>query len=146
MKLRAPLLLVVGLLIAADAKEDTKKDTEKIQGTWKAIKGEKNGKEAGPDDLKDMRLVFKDDKLTIQEGIGRNIEATFKLDAGAKLREIDITIKRDNESGTIKGLYMLDGDDLKICLPLGGPGKERPKEFATKEGSGLGILTLKRDK
>jgi uncharacterized protein (TIGR03067 family) len=145
MNLRALVALsAVVLLVAADAKEDTKKDNDKIQGAWKVVKGEKNGKEASEDELKDMVLTFKGDKLTITEDKGKPVEGTFKLDAGPKLREIDITFKAGEKERTMKGIYALDGDELKICMPVGSTDKDRPKEFTSKEG--FGILTLKREK
>jgi hypothetical protein len=42
------------------------------------------------------------------------------------------------------GIYELDGDTVKFCF--GGPGKERPTEFTTKEGSMRTLSVWKRDK
>ena len=43
---------------------------------------------------------------------------------------------------TIKGIYRIEDDKVKICFDLGGKG--RPKEFATTANSGLGLITLER--
>jgi uncharacterized protein (TIGR03067 family) len=41
------------------------------------------------------------------------------------------------------GIYRFEADTLTICV---GPiGKERPKAFESKEGSGSSLLQLKRD-
>jgi len=44
---------------------------------------------------------------------------------------------------TLKGIYTLDGDTLKICLTEKG---DRPKEFKLDADSKAALMTLKRDK
>lgn len=48
---------------------------------------------------------------------------------------------------TIPGIYRLDGDVLKLCLPLPSDGDlARPIDFSTKPGSGSILLELQRSK
>ena len=113
-------------------------DVEKIQGTWLLISGERGGKALPPEITKNITLVFAGDKLTTKNK-DRKTEATFKLDATRKPKEIDI----DMEGSVGRGIYQLDGDNLKIAHgEVGGP---RPTEFP-KELSGLTVLVLKREK
>jgi hypothetical protein len=42
------------------------------------------------------------------------------------------------------GLYELDGDTWKICSAL--PGKERPEELTSKEGTGHTLAVWEREK
>ena len=49
-----------------------------------------------------------------------------------------------NKGKTLVGIYEVKGDELKVCH--GDPGADRPKEIASKEGSGLSLITLKRVK
>jgi hypothetical protein len=61
--------------------------------------------------------------------------------------DAEITTKtQDGETRTIKvlGIYELDGDTMKTCLAA--PGKERPTEFSSKEGSGRMSYVWKREK
>jgi len=51
---------------------------------------------------------------------------------------------RPDQGKTSAGIYALAGDRYQVCFAA--PGKERPKEFATKAGSGLTCYTLKRAK
>ena len=59
------------------------------------------------------------------------------------------TIDYDVTEGVTKGkkqlgICKLDGDTVKFCF--GGPGKDRPMEFTTKEGSMRTLSVWKRDK
>ena len=42
------------------------------------------------------------------------------------------------------GIYEFDGDTVRFCF--GSPGKDRPSEFAAKEGSGNTLSVWRRDK
>ena len=44
----------------------------------------------------------------------------------------------------VKAIYKLEGDKLTICFAL--DGKDRPKEFATKDGSFTILMTWQKDK
>ncbi len=48
------------------------------------------------------------------------------------------------EKGTALGIYELKGDQLKIAWRE--KGKERPKEFFSKSGSGIRPMTFQRAK
>ena len=72
-------------------------------------------------------------------------KGTYKLDATQKPKTIDLMFTEGPEKGTTAlGIYELNGDTWRICLTV--TAKERPKEFATKSGSGLALKTLKRKK
>ena len=44
----------------------------------------------------------------------------------------------------ILGIYTIENDRLKLCFAA--PGKERPKEFASKEESGCVLTEWEREK
>jgi uncharacterized protein (TIGR03067 family) len=133
--------LGIGLLVAAARAEDKSSsgDKEKLQGTWVLVSGEHDGQPIPEDVAKTVKLVFAGDKVTLHHNDQKN-EGTFKLAPGKKPKEIDL----DMDSGAVKGIYQLDGDTLKLANAK--PGDERPKEFPKKEGSGLTVATLKRQK
>ncbi len=122
-----PAALSVGLLTAADAKDDAvKKDTEAMQGKWQLVSLERDGKTV--DVPKDAVRVVKDDTYTITPRPGVTIEGTYKIDPTAKPKTIDITpTTGDNKGKTALGIYEIDGDALKICWAPAG--KDRPTEF-----------------
>jgi uncharacterized protein (TIGR03067 family) len=137
MRTLLPLVFVLPLLGAGQGKDETKNDdAKKIQGTWKAIEFENDGKKMAPP--QETKLKFGPEKIEV---VGRNDPAAYKLGTDGKLRTIDVTPEKGKK--TLKGLYELDGDTLRICLPM----KEddpRPKEMTSKGGHG--IITFKREK
>lgn len=133
--------LALGLLLAPAGAEEksAKDDKEKLQGTWVLVSGEHDGQPIPEEVAKTVKLVFAGDKVTLYHNDQKN-EGTFKVAADKKPKELDL----DMDSGAVKGIYQLDGDTLKLANAK--PGEERPKEFPKKEGSGLTVATLKRQK
>ena len=127
-----------GLLFTTASAQDTKKEQEKLQGTWSVVTAERDG--AADDGIKNDKLVIAGDKITIKKGGGGDEEpVTFTTDPTKKPKQIDV-----NAGGqVILGIYDLDGENLKLCISKGG---ERPAEFTTKAGSNRMLVTLKRDK
>jgi uncharacterized protein (TIGR03067 family) len=141
---RIPLLmaglLVGGLTFAAEAD----KDLDKLQGTWVRVSVVRDGKEVPADDLKNIRLTIKGDKYTLDEGKEKR-SGTFKLDASKAPRRLDIVSDAGpNKGKTLKAIYKIEGDTFTYCVA--GPGKDRPTEFSSKEGSGHTLLVNKHEK
>lgn len=144
MKLHALLIVSVGLLIAADAKEDAKKDTEKMQGTWIMISGEEKGEKLPEKTIKNAKLTIKGDKYTVNLGDDTMI-GTQKIDSTKKPKEIDATGTEGPKKGTtILGIYKLDGDEFTVCFAPSD--KDRPKEFTSKSGTGSFVHVWKKQK
>jgi uncharacterized protein (TIGR03067 family) len=136
------LACMAGLLLAApapDKKDPTKEDQEKIQGTWKVEAGEIGGVK-NPDRLLKIQLVFSGEKIVSKSGDDEKEKGTFQLDATPKFKTIDV--RTDDQ--LVHGIYKLDGDTLTICLDESG--EARPAEFASKEGSKVALVILKRVK
>jgi uncharacterized protein (TIGR03067 family) len=133
--------LVLGVLVATGRAEDkpANGDKEKIQGAWTIVYGEHDGQPIPEDAIKSIKLVYAGDKFTLQHG-DQKTEGAFKLAPDKKPKAIDMEM----DGGMVKGIYQLDGDTLKLAH--GKAGDPRPKEFPKKEGSGLTVATLKRQK
>jgi uncharacterized protein (TIGR03067 family) len=132
------LILVATCLVAADAKEDAKKEMDKLQGTWICTSMEVDGQKKSGEEVQKTRLVFKGNKARHKVG-PKEIEMTYTLDPGAKPKRITV----QDETQTMKGIYSLEGDSLKICFARG-ESKDFPSEFAGKKGFNLGAF--KREK
>jgi uncharacterized protein (TIGR03067 family) len=132
-------VIVLALLAPVLAAEEKKSDEDKIQGTWKALSGEHGGKKAPEEALKGFRMTFAaGGKLTVLAH-GNTEEGTFKLDATKKPKQIDLT----TEDKSLKGIYELDGDTLKLCVDEEG---SRPTEFKSPEGTKVYLVVLQREK
>jgi len=140
--------VVVGLLLGADAKDDVKKEKEKLQGTWKCVMLEEKGESKA--DTEDLRIVFDGDNFSVKRGDETMIKGTFKLDPSKNPKEVDLEvqggIKAEGDIGkTAQGIYILKGDELKLCVLHPG-GTDRPSEFSAPAGSERMFITLKREK
>jgi uncharacterized protein (TIGR03067 family) len=150
MRTRTLAALVLGLFLAAAAGADdaTKKDLDKLQGTWQTVSGEFNGDKLDEELCKVLKFVCKGDKFEVQgpaDILNQYAKGAFKLDATTTPKTLDVTIGGGDKKGdVIESIYELDGDNLKVCGKL--VGKERPADFTTKTGSNMVSLVLKREK
>jgi uncharacterized protein (TIGR03067 family) len=140
----AGALAAVAVLAAAGrTPADDKAAADKIEGKWAVVSLVGNGKE--DEKAKDDTVTFEAGTIHIKEKNGEH-SGTYKLDASQKPPTIDLTPDDGPQKGkTLKGIYSLKGDELKICLPHD-PDKDRPTKFESTEGSGLMCVTLKREK
>lgn len=148
MNSRVVLALVACFCLAADApSEEAKKELAKLKGNWTVTSYEREGRKLGEDEAKKIKFSFMDDKLTLTAGIGftGGKEGALKLDPTQKPKTIDLTpADGRNKDKIFEGIYILDGDTLKMCLAA--PGEKRPTEFTTKAGSKSVLVVYQRDK
>lgn len=112
-------------------------DRELLQGSWQLVSGERQGRAIPDDAVRDVRLVFSGDELATTTK-GGTMAARFVLDSSTNPKSIDLDM-----SGSVgRGIYLLNGDDLKIAH--GEVGTPRPGGFEPNSAST--ILVLKREK
>jgi RNA polymerase sigma factor (sigma-70 family) len=112
-------------------------DHERIDGNWIIVNDDGNRK--GEFWVFDKDRMLMDAKST---GL-RARQYSHRLDASKTPKHIDITVTNVSgpSIGTIKGIYSLDGDELRLCLaPMN---KDRPAAFPDKPGPGE-VLILHR--
>jgi uncharacterized protein (TIGR03067 family) len=140
----AAALVCVGLLAAADAKDDAKKELDKFTGTWKAVSATRDGKDLPREDVEKIKLVVKGDGYTLTVG-DETIEGTHKLDPSKSPKTIDaVRTKGPDKDKPLLGIYELTDDTYKACFAPAG--KDRPTEFASKAGSGNRLYVFKKEK
>src|SRR5262249_42530378 len=125
------------LLVEVQGKEDTKS----IQGVWRVISFEQEGKKPIPaDKLKDMAYVFLGNKIAMKYNEKVALEGTFKLYPDTKPKSIDLIYEKETE----RGIYKLEKGVLTICATAFKTNKVRPSQFATKAGSRTMLIVLER--
>ncbi len=131
------------LLFLPPGENQAKKDQDRMQGAWVLVALEVNGKLVPPDKLKDTLLEIKGDKY-ITKVKGKSFETTFTLDPGKKPMAIDMMfVEGDKKDKVLKGIYLLEGDMLKICRGLQAE-QDRPAQFATWPDTNVFLVTWKR--
>jgi uncharacterized protein (TIGR03067 family) len=138
--------------------DPTEQDMKTLQGKWKFVSMEQDGRQAPPERFKDMVVQFEGSKMVeIRRGARRG-ELDFKVHAQHDPKRIElireareskmtstatgqpVIVKKEREVSY--GIYRLEGDKLTLCM--GEKTKDYPKAFATEKGSSLTLATLQR--
>jgi len=136
--------LAAGLLIAADNPDgESAKERKKLEGVWAVTSTARNENELPAARLKDLQVIFQNDRFTWKQGDKILAKGTFHIDHTQKPRSIDLTTTEGGGQGeTTLGVYDLEENVLRICGAK--PGHERPNEFAARDGSDQTLISLKR--
>jgi uncharacterized protein (TIGR03067 family) len=139
-------VLAVGLLMTAYSSggDAPKKDLKKLEGVYVMVSGEEKGEKLSDKIVNGASLTITGDKHTVKVG-DKTIIGTHKLDPTKKPKEIDAMDTEGPFKGkTLLGIYKLEKGEFTVCFA--GPGKDRPKEFTTKSGTGELVHVWKRKK
>lgn len=121
-------------------------EEEQLGGSWQVTYVLINGK--FDSQLLSAKIIFYGDTMSlVLPDEKEKREFHFKLDPSKRPKEFNMTaLTGDYKGSTNPGIYQLEGDILRLCMSDDHENKERPKEFASKEGSELVLLTLIRAK
>ena len=143
--MRVAVLVVVACSVTVRA--DDKDELKKLEGNWEFVAAVAGGMEVPAGKGTPEKLTIKDGKMT---GFGPEIK--LSTDATKKPKWLNMTFARDGKESTINAIYELNGDELKICIPLApkkGSGavfeNKRPESFDTKDKPEM-MLKAKRAK
>ena len=127
----------------AELKNETDKD--KLQGKWQIMSLAMSGKVIKREDKLGAWKETFEQEVTIQGDQFIHAQAkggTFKLDETREPKQI--TFPDKDGKLTFRGIYRIDGDTITMCVNGDGTNARRPEEFATKEGTSLLLITLKK--
>jgi uncharacterized protein (TIGR03067 family) len=127
-------LLAAGGTLQGEVGKDAGDDVlKKIQGTWKFVSQEMDGKPRPKEELSKQTITFDGDKWTVRRD-GKVVQAgTHKFDPAKKPPQVDAVVTEGEDKGfTMLGVYELTADTLKVCFDP--KGKERPADFVSKAG------------
>jgi len=137
MKLFLLIIVLLGMMSGAGpAKDDIKIDIEKFEGTWKVVSVEEGGRKSPDEAIKDTKMIITHQKITLKFRDETRV-STYKLDSTKNPKWCDIT----DSDHTALGIYHLEGDQLKICLPQVGE-KGRSTAFESKPNSVNHLLMI----
>jgi uncharacterized protein (TIGR03067 family) len=115
-----------------------------VNGTWVLVRGEQDGKPLAEDAIQGITMIIDGDKHTLIVRADKMV-STHRLDPTTKPKSMDAKpTAGPYKDMTLLGIYRLDGDEFTLCFAA--PGKERPKDFTTKAGTGTFVHVWKRQK
>jgi len=122
-----------------------------LVGEWAVVAMERDGKAMGEINYAGMRWTFANDSLKLHPGrstpaglAGRPpLECSYVVDDTQSPRRLDWTCGEGEKKQTIKAIYELKNDVLRICFVR--YGKVRPEGFGTKDTDSV-VYRLKREK
>ena len=119
------------VLTGDDAKDKAIKAVlDKLQGVYKMVSLEVDGKAVPEDKLKSSTLTIKGDKYVVKVD-EQTYETQMILDPQQKPKAIDMKfLDGANKDKTALGIYKIDGDTFTMCRRLN-PGQTRPQDFGT---------------
>jgi uncharacterized protein (TIGR03067 family) len=142
----AALAVATGSRLSGERpQEKVTADMDKLIGTWICIAGAIDGKPIPEETAKQLRLVLTKSTYTTLRGDQTLFESTYSLDPAASPKTIDIVgTEGENAGKAAQGIYEVEGDDLRLCYTM--PGRDRPRAFDSKPGSGAYNIVWKRSK
>lgn len=154
---RMILAALAGCLLVPLSEQDGKVKTDKdaIQGKWKMVAGEFEGKKLrfSDEELHMMKLHIKGNRYILEfppgDVFGSKVvtwlEHEFTLGESNKPKTIDLIATRKEDRGKKGlGIYSLDNNRLRICINV--DSETRPTDFTTKKGSGRMLTVYEREK
>jgi uncharacterized protein (TIGR03067 family) len=142
----AASLSLIGPALLPD--DDLAKEVSKFQGTWVMASGEKDGAKIDDELVKKNKIVWKGKKVELESPhqSKETIKATTVVDVTKNPKQMDWVRENGPDAGkTMYAIYeWIDPDLYRICFASAG--KDRPKGFATKPGSGRFLHVWKRVK
>jgi uncharacterized protein (TIGR03067 family) len=120
-----------------------KEELKRLAGTWQTVLWEMDGKKAPERNRPHILVSDAEGNVWVQQDGKVVLAGSIRIDPAARPTVRDVTwTKGDNAGKTVLGIYKIDGDTLTLCYAL--PGKDRPTEFTSKAGSGLGLIVYQR--
>jgi uncharacterized protein (TIGR03067 family) len=149
MRARGVAVLAMLLLCGADAKDDAvSKELKQFVGDWVMVSGEREGQKLPDEQVKASKITWKDkDVVVVTPHQSKDpIKGTTTVDPTKSPKQMDWVRSAGPDAGkTFQAIYEFIGpDQYRVCFAPAG--KDRPKEFTTKAGTGHMLHVWKRVK
>jgi uncharacterized protein (TIGR03067 family) len=145
--LRCMMLTITLVLAAQGAGDDpNKKDLDAMQGVWKVVELSEKGTKLAAKETDPVDIVILGTKMAVNDDGKFREEITLKLDAKQTTKAVDFHYTKGPNLGKVEvGIYVLDGDTLKICINEKKDGA-RPTEFTSTKENEFSLVVLKKVK
>jgi uncharacterized protein (TIGR03067 family) len=118
----------------ARARADASQLTE-FEGEWQMVSAVMDGVPMDPSAVEWVKRITHGRETTVYAGPQVMMKMEFTSDASKAPKTIDyINIAGSNKGKSQQGIYVFEGDLLKICVAA--PGKLRPTQFQSDRGDG----------
>ena len=118
-------------------------DLEQLQGTWKVVSMETDGKFMSDADRKRIKLVINGENFRFYHG-EESHAGLYKIDPGKNPKELSIVITEGDEKGKIYlVIYRFEDGKMIQCMQL--DNRARPKTFVGQAGSGCALEVWQRE-
>ncbi len=143
----ATLVLLLTVAVTPMGAVDSATETKQLDGVWKITALIDDGEIVAPTAIRERfaregQIVIKDSILSLVNPLTlKKRDLPFVVDPQARPRTLDIAGTQKVGS---KGIYMIDGDTLIVCMG-GSDAKSRPTSFTSTKGSQMVLMTLQRE-
>jgi uncharacterized protein (TIGR03067 family) len=144
MKLPAPVVLSLVLLIAGCAAKDQERETnaptafdqdlKMLQGTWRPLSMQMDGEFLPDERIGKTRLTIDGEKFTFRTPDDSH-GGLYKIDPSQDPKQLDIVITRGGEVGKVYlVIYKFEDGKMIQCMEVSN--ENRPQKFTGEAGSG----------
>jgi uncharacterized protein (TIGR03067 family) len=122
------------------ADDQPAKGPAELQGCWRLVSVEADGKAGDPLGGGEPRWVVKGDTISY----GGEAIARLTADGSTTPRVIDLKFRDPDR--VYEGIYAVEKDTLKVCLNARADAKDRPGVFSTKDQPDWRLFVFEREK
>jgi uncharacterized protein (TIGR03067 family) len=137
------LAVVAAAVLATSTVGQAGGDKNSIMGSWELKSMSFGGMDIPVQAGKSLTVTFGAGGKMTADDSGKKEEGTYKVEDSKKPRQIDVTTKKEGKEESMKGIYEITGDTLKIAFSFnkGGGAAARPDAFDAKDAL---IMTFKK--
>ena len=132
-------VLVVTLGVPSGRADDAKATPKALQGKWKLVGGERDGKAIPEGEVREGTVTFDKEGRVTASVTGYEMEGMVKFDPTKKPHTLEVThTKGPDKDKKQFGIYKLEKNKLTVCVtPPGKAEEERPAGFTTKDSDNV---------
>ncbi len=138
----------VYLFLAACCKNGatpSEREAYQLAGTWNCGSAIVDGKALSEETTKQLRLTLTGNRYKTEKKDEVLFDSTYTTDSSTNPKQINMVGTEGDLTGKeAQGIYLVQGDTLRICYTM--PGKPRPTVFESQAGSGAYLMVWTRQK